>query len=92
MMTYARTTIRKNVMTNLQTALQYIENAHHILTSAIEEERKLTVNERNQLFDYGLADVNIHKVKVANVKKSILSIVGNNGCRDLKVLEHSELA
>ncbi len=90
-MTYYTPTIRKNVMMNLHTALHYVENAHHILSNAINNERKLTVQERNQLFDYGLADVNLHKVKVSNIRKSINSIMGNNGCRDLKVIEQ-ELA
>lgn len=82
--------LKSSVMMNLVAALEYINKAYTLIDKALKEEKKLSYQERNQLFNYGLSDVNIHKVRLANVKKAILSITGNKKFRDLKEVDHAE--
>lgn len=82
--------LKTNVLCNLLTALEYVNNAYYLIDKSLKDERRLTCQERNQLFDYGLSDVNIHKVKLANVKKAILSITGTRRFKDLKEVGHAE--
>ena len=80
-MSYA---LKNDVMSHLLTALEYIDNAHYLIAKAVKDEKKLSYTERNELYDYGLSDIQIHKVKLSNMKKAILSITGNIRFRQLK--------
>lgn len=87
-----RETLKSSVMRNVLIALNYIENAHHALTLAIKDELNCNQTERNDLYEYGLSDLDIHKVKLANIKKSILSITGNRRLKELDEVEQLDNA
>jgi len=85
-----RNTLESSVKSNVLTALNYIENAYTALCVAIKDENQLGSIDRNQLYQYGMSDAQIHKVKLANIKKAILSITGNQRYKPVKEDDHEE--
>lgn len=82
-----RDTLKSTVIKNALIALSYIDNAHKALALAIKDEKGSGVTSRHDVYDYGLSNVNFHKVKLANVKKAIMSITGNRRYQDIEELE-----
>ena len=76
-------------MNNVLTALTYIDRAHAALATAIAEEKDSSMAYINELYDYGLSEAHLHKVKLANIKKSILSITGNKTYKQIAASESS---
>lgn len=67
-------TLQQAVKKDVLLALEHIEIAYEALAYAIENEMDLHPTELNDFYNYGLDAAEIHKVKLANIKKSILSI------------------
>jgi hypothetical protein len=70
-------TFKKFVMNNILIAFNYIDNAHAALEHALKNERNMNEADRNALYSYGLDQVNLDKVRLANVKKSLSAIKGS---------------
>jgi hypothetical protein len=64
-------------MQNVITAFNFIDNAHAALAYALKNERNMNEADRNALYNYGLGNINIDKVRLANVKKSLSVIKGS---------------
>lgn len=69
--------VKKHVIRNVMIAFNYIDNAYSALKEVLKRENCLTESERNAFYTYGLTDLNIHKIRLFNVKKSLMSITGN---------------
>lgn len=72
----------KRVLRNVAVALNHIENAYASLKLSLSEEKDCNEARRNELYDYGISDAQIHLVKLSNVKKALLSITGNRSYKN----------
>lgn len=60
---------------NIIVALTHIENAYNALKYALDNEKESHPTQLNDLYTYGLDTADFHKIKLYNIKKSILSII-----------------
>jgi hypothetical protein len=67
----------RQLVSSLSVALNYVENAYEQLNYFMKNEDSLTDLERESFYSYGRDKLQMNLVRLVNVKKSLMAIVGN---------------
>lgn len=77
--------MEKKLIIKLNEALIFIESAYDDLNYFIQNENKLNDAERHKYYSYGRDTLRLNVVRLASIKKTIASIIGNKGKSKKKV-------
>jgi len=69
--------MEKQLIVELNVALDHLENAYKQLNYYIENEDKLTDTQREKFYSYGRDKLRLNLVRLVNSKKAINAIIGN---------------
>lgn len=75
--------MEKQLTVNLSVALNYVENAHEQFNYYITHENKLNDKDRETFYLYGREKLRMNLVRLSNIKKSILAILGNKRMKNV---------
>lgn len=69
--------LEKQLVSTLSVSLNYIENAYEQLNYFVKNEDKLNDVEREKFYSYGRENLMLNLVRLVNIKKSLMAILGN---------------
>jgi len=67
--------VKKDVISNLSTAFNHIEDVYNKFKFLLKNESSLNEVDRNKLYEYGLDQIKIDLVRLVNIKKGLLAII-----------------
>jgi hypothetical protein len=67
--------LKKMVRLRVAEALSLLDKAHKILTNALQDEKAGCLVSSTSFYDYGMTDINLHKMRIGNASKGLRAIL-----------------